>query len=79
MAKILIDMTNRNKRHVTGTSLCHYCRHDLFPHGKIIDHSTDKNAIRMKDGSWKCSVCLLEDMKKATALLNRQKGERNDR
>jgi hypothetical protein len=74
MARILIDMTNRNKRHVDGTSLCHYCRDDLFPHGKIIDHSTDKNAIRMKNGSWKCGVCVSEDLIKTTKLLNRQKG-----
>jgi hypothetical protein len=73
MAKIFIDMTNRNKRHVTGTSLCHYCRDDLFPHGKIIDHSRDKNAIRMKDGSWKCGICVTEQNEKATKLMNRLK------
>jgi hypothetical protein len=73
MAKILIDLTNKNKRHVTGTSLCHYCRHDLFPHGKIIDHSRDKDAIRMPNGQWKCGVCVIEDMEKAIKLLNRHK------
>ena len=73
MAKILIDMTNRNKRHVTGTSLCHYCRDDLFPHGKIIDHSTDKLARLTSKGDWKCGVCVREDFEKTTKLMNRQK------
>jgi hypothetical protein len=72
MAKILIDMTNRNKRHITGTSLCHYCRDDLFPHGKIIVHS-DKLARRTSKGDWKCGVCLREDFEKTTKLMNRQK------
>ena len=72
MAKILIDMTNRNKRHITGTSLCHYCRHDLFPHGKIIDHSTDHIAKQMPNGQWKCGVCVREDFEKTTKLMNRR-------
>jgi hypothetical protein len=66
-------MTNRNKRHISGTGLCHYCRHDLFPHGKIINFDTDKNAIRMKNGSYKCGVCVREDFEKVTKLMNRHK------
>jgi hypothetical protein len=73
MARILIDKTHGNKRSISGTSLCHYCNEFLFPHGKIINHDTDKNAIRMKDGSWKCSVCVLEDLEKTTKLMNRHK------
>lgn len=74
MIDILIDKTNRNKRYKTGTGLCHYCRHDIFPHGKIIDPSTDKLARRTDKGDWKCGVCVIEDMKKATKLMNRGKG-----
>jgi hypothetical protein len=74
MAKILIDLTNKNKRHVDGTSLCHYCRDDLFPHGKIIDHSTDKLARRTDKGDWKCGVCVIEDIEKVNKLMTRRKG-----
>jgi hypothetical protein len=70
MTDILIDMTNRNRRYKTG--LCHYCNSDIFPHGKIVDPSTDKNAIQMKNGSWKCGVCVREDFEKATKLMNRR-------
>jgi hypothetical protein len=73
MAKILIDKTQRNKRSVSGVSLCHYCDHNLFPHGKIINHDTDKNAMMMKDGSWKCSHCVIEEMKKAMGIFDRCK------
>jgi hypothetical protein len=68
---VIIDMTNKNKRYMTGTGLCHYCRYDLFPHGKIVDLSRDKDAILMKNGSLKCGVCIREDLEKTTKLLNR--------
>ena len=73
MARILIDLTNKNKRSISGISLCHYCRPDLFPHGKIIDHSTDKLARRTDKGDWKCGVCLHEDFEKTAKLMNRHK------
>jgi hypothetical protein len=72
MVDIMIDMTNRNKRYRGGVGLCHYCRHDLFPHGKIFDASTDKVAKQMPNGSWKCGVCVREDFEKATRLMNRR-------
>jgi hypothetical protein len=72
MTDILIDMTNRNRRYKTG--LCQYCNSDIFPHGKIVDPSTDRNANQMPNGSWKCGVCVIEDFKKATKLMNRGKG-----
>jgi hypothetical protein len=75
MVRILIDMTDKNKRYRSGVALCHYCRHDLFPHGKIVDLATDKDAIQMKNGSWKCGVCVREDLEKTTKLMNRQKGK----
>jgi hypothetical protein len=67
-------MTNRNRRHVTGTSLCHYCRSDLFPHGKIIDHSTDKLARRTSKGDWICGVCVTEMNNKIVDGMNRRRG-----
>jgi hypothetical protein len=63
-----------NKRHITDTSLCGYCRSDLFPHGKIFVPFEDKLARRTSKGDWKCGTCVLEDMRKATKLLNRHKG-----
>jgi uncharacterized protein YbaR (Trm112 family) len=68
---ILIDLTTK-RRYKTG--ICHYCDHSKYPNGKIIDPTTDRNAIQMKNGSWKCGVCVLDNMKKLTSLLNRQKG-----
>jgi len=73
MVKILIDKTRGNKRSRSGITLCKYCRHDLFPHGKMFDVSTDKNAIRMPNGQWKCGICVAEDLEKTTKLLNRGK------
>jgi hypothetical protein len=73
MVDIMIDMTNKNKRSRSGITLCKYCRHDLFPHGKMFDVSRDHNSIRMPNGQWKCGVCVMEDMEKATKLMNRGK------
>lgn len=70
----MIDMTNRNKRYRSGVGLCHYCRHDLFPHGKIFDPSTDKLARRTDKGDWKCGICVSEESKKLLNMMNRQKG-----
>jgi ribosomal protein L37AE/L43A len=65
MVKIMIDMTSRpHKRYRSGIALCHYCRHDLFPHGKMFDVSTDKDAIQIKNGSYKCGVCVREDLRR---------------
>jgi hypothetical protein len=70
---IFVDRTSgKTKRYKTG--ICHYCDHNKYPNGKIIDPSTDRNAIQMKDGSWKCGVCNLDTLKKVTSLFNRQKG-----
>jgi hypothetical protein len=74
MVNITIDMTNHNKRYVSGVGICRYCRHDIFPHGKIVDLDTDKEAVLMRNGSVKCGVCVREDMEKATKLFNRGKG-----
>jgi hypothetical protein len=66
MVKIMIDMTSRpHKRYRSG---------DLFQHGKMFDVSTDKDAIQIKNGSYKCGVCVREDLEKTTKLLNRRKG-----
>jgi hypothetical protein len=73
MARILIDKTQGNKRSVAGVSLCKYCNEFLFPNGKIINHDTDKNAVRMPNGQWKCSICVQEDLEKTTKLMNRHK------
>jgi hypothetical protein len=67
--KMMIDILTRS-----GVGLCKYCRHDLFPRGKMFDVSTDKDAIQMPNGSYKCGVCVREDLEKTTKLLNRRKG-----
>jgi hypothetical protein len=72
MIDILIDMTKGNKRSRSGIALCHYCRPDLFPRGKMIDVAEDKNAKQMPNGQWKCSTCLHEDLEKTTKLMNRR-------
>ena len=66
---ILLDLTIK-KRYKTG--ICHYCDHFKYPNGKIIDPSTDRGAKQMQDGTWKCGVCQLNDIKKVTMLLNRR-------
>jgi hypothetical protein len=61
MTDIMIDMTSRPRRRYT-INRCHYCSHERFPNGKPIDPTTDKNARQMSDGSWKCSVCITQDV-----------------
>ena len=69
---IMIDLTSRPyKRYQINR--CHYCDHDQYPEGKPIDPTTDVNAQQMKDGSWKCSECVLEDNKKLLKLFDGDK------
>jgi hypothetical protein len=69
MTDIFIDLTQgKPKSYVTGR--CFYCDHK-HPNGKLIDPTIDKNAIRLKDGSWMCGVCNVEQIKN---LLNMNKG-----
>ena len=66
---ILIDLTTpERKRYVVN--FCHYCDHDKYPNGKLIDPTTDHNAIKTAKGDWKCGVCVSEDNKKLLKLLN---------
>jgi hypothetical protein len=69
---ILIDLTSRPRRRY-NINLCHYCDHDKFPHGKPIDPTSDKEARQMKDGSWKCGICIGEDVKKSLSLFGGSK------
>jgi hypothetical protein len=47
---LLIDMTKKRRYKVNR---CHYCDHDKYPDGKIIDPS-DKYARRTDKGDYKC-------------------------
>jgi hypothetical protein len=74
MTHIFIYRTSRPyKKYKTG--ICYTCDHAKFPNGRVIDPSTDKNATyNAKTGKYTCGVCNLDNLKKTTALLNRQKG-----
>jgi hypothetical protein len=59
MADIFLDCTTKPfRRYVTNR--CHYCDHDKYPQGKVIDPTTDKQARQMKDGSFMCGYCVTE-------------------
>jgi hypothetical protein len=62
MVDVMIDITEKGKPKRYTVNRCHYCDHDKYPEGKVIDPTTDKNAKQMKDGSWKCSYCITSDM-----------------
>jgi hypothetical protein len=70
MTDILIDLTTKKRYKVKR---CHYCNHDKYPEGKIIDPS-DKYARHTDKGDWKCGYCVGEDTKKILNMMNRQKG-----
>jgi hypothetical protein len=58
---IMIDLTSHpHKRY--NVNICHYCNHDKYPNGKVIDPTADHNAKQMKDGSFKCGVCVTEGL-----------------
>jgi hypothetical protein len=73
MTDTFIDMTNkgRPKRYKTGR--CYYCDHDRYPDGKLIDPSTDKNAIQTPRGDWMCGECNFEEVKKLLDMNKRGK------
>jgi hypothetical protein len=70
---IMIDLTpgNRGKRYKTG--VCHFCSHDRYPSGKLIDPTTDHNARQMEDGRWKCGVCIGEETTRLLSLFGGNK------
>jgi hypothetical protein len=69
MADTLIDITEKGKPRRYQINRCHYCNHDKYPHGKPIDPTTDQYAKKMEDGSWKCGICVGEDVKKSLSLF----------
>lgn len=72
MTDIMIDMTSRPyKRYKINR--CHYCDHDKYPEGKIIDPTTDKHAKQTEIEDWMCGVCVLEEDKKLLSLFGGQK------
>jgi hypothetical protein len=71
LTEIMIDLTSRQrKRYVINR--CHYCNHDKYPNGKIIDPTIDKGIMTDK-GDWKCGTCVNEDSKKLLKLLDGNK------
>jgi hypothetical protein len=69
MTDVFIDATRgKPKRYLTGR--CHYCDHNIYPSGKLIDPSVDKNAIRLNDGTWMCGICNFEETKKMYDMNN---------
>jgi Pyruvate/2-oxoacid:ferredoxin oxidoreductase delta subunit len=66
MTDILIDMTNKRRYKVNR---CHYCNHDKYPDGKIIDPS-DKYARHTDKGDWKCGICVNEESKKLIDMMS---------
>jgi hypothetical protein len=72
MTDIMIDLTSRPRKRYE-IHRCHYCDHDLYPAGKPIDPTTDHNARQMEDGSFKCGVCVAEDVKKSLSLFSGRK------
>jgi hypothetical protein len=72
MTDIMIDMTSRPRKRYQ-INRCHSCSHDLYPEGKPIDPTTDKHAKQMEDKSWKCGVCVAEDVKKSLSLFGGQR------
>jgi hypothetical protein len=78
MPGIMIDIRDRRRtpqikpnRYVIHR--CTYCDRDRWPIGKPIDPTTDKQAIQMKDGTFKCGVCIGEDVKKSLTLFGGKK------
>jgi hypothetical protein len=37
---------------------CHYCDHERYPGGKIIDPTTDNHAKKTEKGDWMCGDCV---------------------
>jgi hypothetical protein len=68
MADIMIDLTSRPRKRYT-VHRCFYCDNSKFPHGRVIDPTTDIYAKIMEDGSHKCGVCVGEDVKKSLSLF----------
>jgi hypothetical protein len=66
MTNIMIDMTNKNKRH--EVNICTYCNSNLFPRGRLISPN-DRQAKQTEKGDWKCGVCVTEDVKKSLSLF----------
>ena len=70
MTDVLIDLTTRRRYNINR---CHYCDHDKYPDGKIIDPS-DKYARHTDKGDFMCGVCALEINQKILESMNRRKG-----
>jgi hypothetical protein len=63
MTDIMIEMTSRpSKRYLVNR--CHYCDHDKYPEGKIIDPTTDHDARKTDKGDWICGTCVIEGLYK---------------
>jgi hypothetical protein len=75
MTDTFIDLTQRKpKRYVTGR--CHYCDHNRYPSGKLIDPTTDKMAKQTAEGDWMCGVFVIEkfeEIKRLYEMNNRGK------
>jgi hypothetical protein len=63
-----IDIVTRKE-----VGVCRYCNDFLFPNGKMVDFTRDKEAVLMSNGSVKCGPCVREDLEKTTKLMNRLK------
>ena len=56
--------TPRNNS-ITYLKFCAYCKDDKG-HSRAIPESQVKHARHLKDGTWKCGICITKDLLKLT-------------